>query len=77
LIRKAKCPVVAHNAAYDIFHTVDQFWQYLPRTIEEFKTVTNSMWPNIVDTKYLAEHHPVLKVKKENFVIMLNLISSL
>ncbi|KAL9543810.1 hypothetical protein MBANPS3_007938 [Mucor bainieri] len=61
LIRKAKCPVVAHNAAYDIFHTVDQFWQYLPKTIDEFKNVTNSMWPNIVDTKYLAEYHPSLK----------------
>ncbi|CAO0794317.1 unnamed protein product [Mucor circinelloides] len=61
LIRKAKCPVVAHNAAFDIFHTVDQFWQYLPKTIEEFKQVTNSMWPNIVDTKYLAEYHPSLK----------------
>ncbi|CEP08008.1 hypothetical protein [Parasitella parasitica] len=61
LIRKAKCPVVAHNAAFDIFHTVDQFWQYLPSTIEEFKYVANTMWPNIVDTKYLAEYHPTLK----------------
>ncbi|KAI9487879.1 MAG: ribonuclease H-like domain-containing protein [Benjaminiella poitrasii] len=37
LIKKAKCPVVAHNAAFDIFHTVDQFWQYLPNDIQEFK----------------------------------------
>ncbi|KAI8330136.1 ribonuclease H-like domain-containing protein [Blakeslea trispora] len=61
LIQKAKCPVVAHNAVYDILHTVDQFWQYLPDTVEEFKEVTNSMWPHIVDTKYLAEYHPRLK----------------
>ncbi|KAI7892470.1 ribonuclease H-like domain-containing protein [Mucor mucedo] len=61
LIKKANCPVVAHNAAYDIFHTIDQFWQYLPNDVQEFKKVANSMWPNIVDTKYLAEFHPVLK----------------
>lgn len=61
IIKEANCPVVAHNAAYDIFHTVDQFWQYLPNEVEEFKKVANSMWCNIVDTKYLAEFHPVLK----------------
>ncbi|KAI8092212.1 ribonuclease H-like domain-containing protein [Gilbertella persicaria] len=61
LIKKANCPVVAHNAAFDILHTVDQFWQYLPNHIEEFKKVANDMWPNIVDTKYLAEYHPSLR----------------
>ncbi|KAG1053322.1 hypothetical protein G6F43_004593 [Rhizopus delemar] len=60
-IKDAKCPVVAHNGALDIFHTVDQFWQYLPETIEECKDVVNSMWDYIVDTKYLAEYHPLLK----------------
>lgn len=64
IIKEANCPVVAHNAAYDIFHTVDQFWQYLPNDVEEFKKVANSMWPHIVDTKYLAEYHPALKVPK-------------
>ncbi|KAI7907253.1 ribonuclease H-like domain-containing protein [Cokeromyces recurvatus] len=61
LIRKANCPVIAHNAVFDIFHTVDQFWQYLPNNIQEFKKIANSMWPTIVDTKYLAEYHPALK----------------
>jgi hypothetical protein len=65
MIKQANCPVVAHNAAYDIFHTIDQFWQYLPSEIEEFKKVANNMWPHIVDTKYLAEYHPALKVTKE------------
>lgn len=62
IIKEANCPVVAHNAAYDIFHTIDQFWQYLPAEVEDFKKVANDMWCNIVDTKYLAEFHPVLKV---------------
>lgn len=61
-IKKAKCPVVAHNAAFDIFHTVDQFWQYLPQEVNDFKKVAKNMWSNIVDTKYLAEYHPILKV---------------
>ncbi|GAA5815115.1 hypothetical protein MFLAVUS_008621 [Mucor flavus] len=61
LIKEANCPVVAHNAAYDIFHTIDQFWQYLPNEVGEFKSIANSMWDNIVDTKYLAEFHPIIK----------------
>jgi hypothetical protein len=61
MIKIAKCPVVLHNAAYDVFHTVDQFWRYLPNEIYEFKKLVNSMWDQIVDTKYLAEYHPKLQ----------------
>ncbi|OBZ83656.1 Poly(A)-specific ribonuclease PARN [Choanephora cucurbitarum] len=61
LIQKAQCPVVAHNAAFDILHTVDQFWHYLPEEVGDFKEMVNSMWPHVVDTKYLAEYHPRLK----------------
>ncbi|KAI8997873.1 ribonuclease H-like domain-containing protein [Pilobolus umbonatus] len=60
-IREANCPVVAHNAAFDIFHTVDQFWHYLPNDLRAFKKTAKDMWPYIVDTKYLAEYHPMLK----------------
>ncbi|CEI93743.1 hypothetical protein RMCBS344292_07971 [Rhizopus microsporus] len=60
-IGDAKCPVVAHNAAFDILHTTDQFWQYLPDNLTKCKEVVNSMWDYIVDTKYLAEYHPLLK----------------
>ena len=64
LIQKAQCPVVAHNAAFDILHTVDQFWHYLPEEVGDFKEMVNSMWPHVVDTKYLAEYHPRLKVRE-------------
>ncbi|KAG1169818.1 hypothetical protein G6F70_008105 [Rhizopus microsporus] len=60
-IGDAKCPVVAHNAAFDILHTTDQFWQYLPDNLTKCKEVVNSMWDYIVDTKYLAEYHPLLR----------------
>ncbi|RCH80662.1 hypothetical protein CU098_001621, partial [Rhizopus stolonifer] len=75
LIKKANCPVVAHNAAFDILHTVDQFWQYLPNHIEEFKKVANDMWPNIVDTKYLAEYHPSLRVSRPTYCLILIIFS--
>ncbi|CEG77714.1 hypothetical protein RMATCC62417_12417 [Rhizopus microsporus] len=43
-IGDAKCPVVAHNALFDILHTTDQFWQYLPDNLTKCKEVVNSMW---------------------------------
>ncbi|KAG1447526.1 hypothetical protein G6F56_009234 [Rhizopus delemar] len=61
LIKEAKCPVVAHNATLDILHTVDQFWEYLPNTLDDCKNLINSMWDNVVDTKYLAQYHPLLQ----------------
>jgi hypothetical protein len=61
MIKTAGCPVILHNGAYDLCHTVDQFWRYLPDNVNEFKTSVNSMWEQIVDTKYIAECHPELK----------------
>jgi hypothetical protein len=61
MIKSARCPVILHNGAYDLCHTVDQFWRYLPDNVNEFKTLVNSMWEQIVDTKYLAESHPKLQ----------------
>ncbi|KAI9281930.1 CAF1 family ribonuclease-domain-containing protein [Sporodiniella umbellata] len=69
LIKEAECPVVAHNATLDIFHTVDQFWEYLPKSIEEGKQTINSMWDNIVDTKYMAQFHPDLKTCFDSTVL--------
>ncbi|CAO3593925.1 unnamed protein product [Absidia cylindrospora] len=60
-IKDANCPVVIHNGMYDICHTVDQFWQHLPDQVLDFKTVVNDMWSNLVDTKYMAEFHPILR----------------
>ncbi|KAG0163432.1 hypothetical protein DFQ28_011700 [Apophysomyces sp. BC1034] len=60
LIQDAGCPVVAHNGIFDLCHTIEQFWTYLPEEINELKTVARKMWPNFVDTKYLAEFHPQL-----------------
>ncbi|KAL0078766.1 ribonuclease H-like domain-containing protein [Phycomyces blakesleeanus] len=61
LIKDAKCPVIAHNAVFDLFHTVDQFWRYLPQEVSDFKKTLNDMWETVVDTKYMAEFHPDLK----------------
>ncbi|KAI9490361.1 ribonuclease H-like domain-containing protein [Zychaea mexicana] len=61
LINQAGCPVVAHNGYLDVLHTIDQFWQYLPTKVTDFKNLANEMWSCIVDTKYLAEFHPHLK----------------
>ncbi|KAI8874634.1 CAF1-domain-containing protein, partial [Backusella circina FSU 941] len=61
MIQMAQCPVVLHNGAYDLCHTVDQFWRYLPNEVIEFKKLINGMWGQILDTKYLAEYHPKLK----------------
>ncbi|KAI9027562.1 ribonuclease H-like domain-containing protein [Phycomyces nitens] len=60
-IKDVKCPVVAHNAVFDLFHTVDQFWRYLPQDVGDFKSILNDMWETVVDTKYMAEFHPDLK----------------
>ncbi|KAI8331547.1 CAF1 family ribonuclease-domain-containing protein [Chlamydoabsidia padenii] len=60
-IKEADCPVVIHNGLYDICHTVDQFWHNLPDSIRDFKELVTSMWQNVVDTKYMAEFHPILR----------------
>ncbi|KAI9311552.1 ribonuclease H-like domain-containing protein [Dichotomocladium elegans] len=60
-IKAANCPVILHNGILDLCHTIDQFWEYLPEQIHEFKQTALEMWPCIVDTKYLAEAHPLLK----------------
>ncbi|KAI8338954.1 CAF1 family ribonuclease-domain-containing protein [Chlamydoabsidia padenii] len=61
IIKEAHCPVVIHNGMYDICHTVDQFWHHLPEKVQDFKDLTHDMWQNIVDTKYMAEFHPLLR----------------
>ncbi|KAJ8660618.1 hypothetical protein O0I10_003666 [Lichtheimia ornata] len=61
LIKSAECPIIVHNGVLDLCHTVDQFWQYLPEHLHEFKEIVTDMWSNIVDTKYMAEFHPRLK----------------
>jgi hypothetical protein len=59
-IQEATCPVVGHNAALDLLHTVHHFWQRLPATLDDFRLVVNQMWKTVIDTKYLAQH-PKLK----------------
>ncbi|CAO3595265.1 unnamed protein product [Absidia cylindrospora] len=60
-IKEAKCPVVIHNGMYDVCHTVDQFWHNLPEQASDFKKLVNTMWNTVVDTKYMAEFHPILQ----------------
>ncbi|KAF7721418.1 hypothetical protein EC973_004704 [Apophysomyces ossiformis] len=60
-IQDSGCPVVAHNGILDLCHTIGQFWTSLPEDISELRSIATNMWPNFVDTKYLAEFHPQLK----------------
>lgn len=62
IIKEADCPVLMHNGTLDILYTVHHLWQRLPEKLEDFKTIFNQMWGNVVDTKYLVKSHPVLKV---------------
>ncbi|ORX55191.1 CAF1-domain-containing protein [Hesseltinella vesiculosa] len=60
-MKNAKCPVVIHNGLFDVMHTVDQFWHNLPEGISDFKKMVLGMWHQTVDTKYMAEFHPLLR----------------
>lgn len=44
-ISDSKKPVVVHNGIFDICHTFDQFWDYLPNDVLEFKKRVTEMWP--------------------------------
>ncbi|KAI8368604.1 ribonuclease H-like domain-containing protein [Choanephora cucurbitarum] len=67
LIQKAQCPVVAHNAAFDILHTVDQFWHYLPEEVGDFKemscfntSVLGSLYNTVYEELQEAGQHVVM-----------------
>merc|ERR1719272_2665072 len=52
--------VVGHNAFYDFLHLHQTFYGDLPESVQEFKTQWLQLFPQTLDTKYLAEAHELL-----------------
>ena len=52
------CPLVGHNMILDLAHTIHQFCQPLPDSYLDFKSLANSLFPNIIDTKLMANTSP-------------------
>lgn len=56
--------VVGHNMVLDVAHSVHQFVSELPLDLATFKTLVQSAFPNLVDTKLMCCTHPF----REHFV---------
>eukprot|EP00927_Polykrikos_kofoidii_P065740 TRINITY_DN61455_c0_g1_i1.p1 TRINITY_DN61455_c0_g1~~TRINITY_DN61455_c0_g1_i1.p1 ORF type:complete len:588 (+),score=101.97 TRINITY_DN61455_c0_g1_i1:117-1880(+) len=52
--------LVGHNAFYDFLHLHQTFYADLPENLQEFKTAWLQLFPQTLDTKYLAEAHELL-----------------
>ncbi|CAG5129768.1 unnamed protein product [Candidula unifasciata] len=51
--------VVGHNMFLDVFHILNNFHGTLPADLEEFKAVTKSVFPRLLDTKLMASTRPL------------------
>ena len=51
-------PVLGHNMFLDVCHTINQFCDVLPDSYMDFKALTTSVFPRIVDTKVMANTSP-------------------
>ncbi|KAM4632012.1 poly(A)-specific ribonuclease PARN [Discoglossus pictus] len=54
--------VVGHNMLLDVMHTINQFFCQLPDELNEFKEVTNCVFPRVLDTKLMASTHPFKEI---------------
>mmetsp|Transcript_30140 Transcript_30140/g.54985 ORF Transcript_30140/g.54985 Transcript_30140/m.54985 type:complete len:598 (+) Transcript_30140:148-1941(+) len=52
--------LIGHNCFYDFLHLYQTFYNDLPETIQEFKASWTQLFPQTLDTKYLAEAHELL-----------------
>lgn len=59
-ITRSQKPLVGHNCFYDFLHLYQTFYADLPETIQEFKAQWLQLFPQTLDTKYLAEAHELL-----------------
>ena len=57
-ISQCGCPVLGHNMILDLAHTINQFCQPLPEDYLDFKSLANSLFPKIIDTKLMANTSP-------------------
>ena len=51
-------PLLGHNMVLDLAHTINQFCQPLPDSYLDFKSLANSLFPKIIDTKLMANTSP-------------------
>jgi len=59
-ITRGHKPLVGHNCFYDFLHLYQTFYGELPDNIQEFKAAWLQLFPQTLDTKYLAEAHELL-----------------
>jgi poly(A)-specific ribonuclease len=52
--------LIGHNCFYDFLHLHQTFYSDLPETIQDFKSSWLQLFPQTIDTKYLAEAHELL-----------------
>ena len=57
-LSQSDCPLLGHNMILDLAHTINQFCQPLPDSYLDFKSLANSLFPNIIDTKLMANTSP-------------------
>jgi len=50
--------VVGHNMILDVAHTLNQFCGPLPESYQDFKAMTTAVFPNLLDTKLMANTIP-------------------
>ena len=53
-IQESQKPVVGHNMLMDLILIIKQFYQDLPPLYEDFKKLTNELFPNIYDSKHIS-----------------------
>ncbi|XP_050295640.1 poly(A)-specific ribonuclease PARN-like [Anthonomus grandis grandis] len=58
IIVKSGKLVVGHNMLLDFLHTIDKFLTPLPNDYLEFKECANSLFTNVLDTKYISSSEP-------------------
>ncbi|KAJ3615199.1 hypothetical protein NHX12_018767 [Muraenolepis orangiensis] len=57
-ISKSGKLVVGHNMLLDVMHTIHQFYCPLPQDLQDFKDLTMSVFPRLLDTKLMSSTQP-------------------
>ncbi|KAJ8957351.1 hypothetical protein NQ318_004830 [Aromia moschata] len=60
--------IVGHNLCLDFLHTIDKFLIPLPEEYEEFKDMAHSLFPKILDTKYMSSSEPFKDLINSNIL---------